>query len=215
MSAPAKLWIAIPVKPLAEGKSRLASALTGPQRLALTRRLLQQTLEVAVAAPGMAGVLVVSRDPEILRLAEDAGALALAEETNGRAGWDGPGWQGAEWGLNRAIAQAAAFVRARGGAGLLYLPTDLPLLETADIACLRQAWGERSRAVVLAPSRSGGTNALLLAPPDAIDPAFGLDSFARHSRLARALGLEVTVVESPGLAWDVDTPTEYALLGEG
>jgi 2-phospho-L-lactate guanylyltransferase len=207
MSQPKQLWVTIPAKPLDEGKSRLASALTGQERHGLARRLLERTLGVVLSMPGLAGVLVVSRDLEILALAEGYGALALAEKGNGMESLGEK-----EWGLNQAVAQAADFALRERGDALLFLPTDLPLLQADDIHRLVWAWDGRENCVVIAPSHDGGTNALLLSPPDAIAPAFGVDSFARHVRLAEAKGLSVAVVESEGLAWDVDTPEEYRLM---
>ncbi|MBI3958766.1 MAG: 2-phospho-L-lactate guanylyltransferase [Chloroflexi bacterium] len=208
MSHPLQLWITIPVKPLAEGKSRLASALSGDERLALTRQLVQRTLDVVLSVAGVAGVLVISRDPDVLGLAERSGALVVQETAvNGTEKT-----RGQEWGLNRAIEQAAAFILGRGGDALLFLPTDLPLLQAAEIDSIVRVWDQRRNCVVIAPSQSGGTNALLLSPPNAIAPAFGLGSFTRHVQLAQQRGLRVEVVESPALAWDVDTPDEYRLL---
>ena len=208
MAHPLQLWITIPAKPLAEGKSRLALALGADERLALTRQLVQRTLDVVLSVAGVAGVIVISRDPEVLGLADRCGALAVAEHSaNGREKKDEQ-----EWGLNRAIEQAAAFVQTRGGDALLFLPTDLPLLQAAEVALLLRVWDQRHNCVVIAPSQSGGTNALLLCPPNAIASAFGLGSFARHLQLAQQRGLHVEVVESPVLAWDVDTPDEYRLL---
>ncbi|HRJ44913.1 MAG: 2-phospho-L-lactate guanylyltransferase [Caldilineaceae bacterium] len=207
MAHPPRLWITIPAKPLAEGKSRLSAALTGQERQDLTRQLLERTLAVALSLERVAGVLVVSRDPDVLALAAQRGALALAEEFTGTFSVYGP-----EWGLNRAVEQAVAYVQERGGDALLFLPIDLPLLRAEDIQALAQAWAERENCLVIAPSHSGGTNGLLLSPPDVIAPAFGTGSFARHRLLAQQAGLRVEIVESANLAWDVDTPDEYALL---
>ena len=89
------------------------------------------------------------------------------------------------------------------------VPGDTPLLQPAEIAGLIAG----TRAVVVVPDRHGtGTNALLLCPPDAIEPSFGLDSFARHLAAAEAAGVPHRVEEVPGLALDVDTPDDLAEL---
>ncbi len=66
-------------------------------------------------------------------------------------------------------------------------------------------------SVVLAPDRHGrGTNALLLDPPDVIDPAFGGDSRAGHAWLASSA--DAAFVEVPDvLGLDVDTPDDLLL----
>jgi 2-phospho-L-lactate guanylyltransferase len=66
---------------------------------------------------------------------------------------------------------------------------------------------------VIVPDRHGtGTNALVLAPPDAIAPSFGAGSFARHTALARTAGARVRVAEPRSLCLDVDTPGDLAAL---
>ena len=68
-----------------------------------------------------------------------------------------------------------------------------------------------SPSVVLAPDRHRrGTNALLLDPPDAIDPAFGGDSRAGHAWLASSA--DIAFRELAGiLELDLDTPDDLLL----
>jgi 2-phospho-L-lactate guanylyltransferase len=67
--------------------------------------------------------------------------------------------------------------------------------------------------VGIVPDRHGtGTNALLLAPPDAISPAFGEGSRERHARLAGAAGLDPALESLESLALDLDTPEDLAAL---
>ncbi len=93
------------------------------------------------------------------------------------------------------------------------LPGDCPLLDPAEL----DAALDRMRAgrVAIVPDRHGtGTNALLLSPPDAIGPAFGPESCARHADRARRAGHEVAVEPLDSLALDVDTPDDLAALAE-
>jgi 2-phospho-L-lactate guanylyltransferase len=69
-----------------------------------------------------------------------------------------------------------------------------------------------SPSVVIAPSHDGGTNALLLVPPDVIDFAFGPDSFREHHRQAIQAGVSIQIIESPTLAFDIDRPGDLRLL---
>jgi len=57
-----------------------------------------------------------------------------------------------------------------------------------------------------------GTNALVLAPPDAMAPGFGPDSFARHVAAAEEAGVSHRVELAASLAHDVDTPEDLADL---
>jgi 2-phospho-L-lactate guanylyltransferase len=66
--------------------------------------------------------------------------------------------------------------------------------------------------VIVADRHGTGTNALRLTPPDAIAPAFGPGSFARHAALGAAAGATVRVAQAPSLELDVDTPGDLDAL---
>ncbi|HYN90533.1 MAG TPA: hypothetical protein VER75_01335, partial [Thermoleophilaceae bacterium] len=98
---------------------------------------------------------------------------------------------------------AAGYERA------LLVPGDTPLLDPGELAGLIAG----TRAVVIVPDRHGsGTNALVLSPPDAIEPSFGPGSFARHVAAAESAGVPHRVEAVPTLALDVDTPDDLAEL---
>ena len=114
--------------------------------------------------------------------------------------------------LNADVAAAAHLVQDEGATDLLLVMADLPYLAPDDIAALLEAG--RQSAVVIAEAKDGGTNALLLRPPTALQFAFatGQPSARRHAELARAAGIEPTIVRRPGLARDIDTPADLAAL---
>jgi 2-phospho-L-lactate guanylyltransferase len=65
--------------------------------------------------------------------------------------------------------------------------------------------------VAIAPDRTGrGTNALIVRCGASFDFQFGEDSFARHSEAAAARNLALAVHRDEALAFDVDTPDDYA-----
>jgi 2-phospho-L-lactate/phosphoenolpyruvate guanylyltransferase len=222
LGAPDMTWLLIPVKPFVEGKSRLSPVLDAGERAALSRQLLENVLMLAQASALFAEILVVSRDESALMAAEQMGARGLREpqpegiqagaqlavvDTNSRA---------LESSLNQALNVARYKAIDAGAAAVLVLPADLPVVTREDLHALlepaRAASTVLSRVVTLAPSHDGGTNALLLRPPDAIPFAFGPQSFARHRALAEAAGCAVSVVCTPSLAYDLDLPED--LWGE-
>ncbi len=74
-------------------------------------------------------------------------------------------------------------------------------------------WVGGFAGVTIVPDRHGqGTNALLITPPGALVPTFGVGSFARHAARARAGDAEVKVVDLPSLGLDVDTPDDLEAL---
>ena len=186
--------VAIPVRSFEGAKSRLGAVLDAEERRELVELLLTRTVAAGLAAHGVAEVLVVSPDPEVLRVAEAAGARPVEQRSRG---------------LNPALHEAR---QAASGARLLVLPADIPGIEPASIERVLQAGDATGRpSVVLVPDRHGrGTNALLLDPPDVIDPAFGGDSRTGHAWLASSAEAAYTEVRDV-LGLDVDTPEDLLL----
>jgi 2-phospho-L-lactate guanylyltransferase len=174
----------LPVKRFARAKSRLG----GLDRAALAAAMVADVLEALALVPGLDGVVVVSSEPSIAATVPDP-----AEDGHVAA---------ALRGIEHAV---------RGGAErVLLVPGDCPALDPAEVGALL---ADSFAGVTIVPDRHGsGTNALLLAPPDAMVPSFGPGSFARHAALARAAGAEVRVAEPASLLHDVDTPADLATL---
>ena len=187
--------VAIPVRALEGAKSRLGAVLDAEERRDLVEGLLRLAVHAALATPGVGEVIVVSPDPEVLAVAVAAGATPLLQRSRG---------------LNPALQEARE--AAVGADRLLILPGDLPTVTAADLAAILTAGdGAGSPSVVLVPDRHRrGTNALLLDPPEAIDPAFGGDSRAGHAWLAESA--DIRFVELAGiLELDLDTPDDLLL----
>ncbi len=197
------LWAIIPVKPLREGKSRLAQVLNPDERERINRWLLQNTLDQVGRTPGIDQVLVVSRDTAALALARSWGARVLQEAGDAD--------------LNRTLARTAALLHEWRVPFMLVLAVDLPHLTHEDLEAvvqpLRAEPVPEGGRMVIAPDRERqGTNALGLAPPAGHTFAYGPGSFLRHLRAAHAQGREVHVVHRPGLARDLDWPQDITLL---
>jgi 2-phospho-L-lactate guanylyltransferase len=83
--------------------------------------------------------------------------------------------------------------------------------EELDAALERMTPGR----VAVVPDRHGtGTNALLLCPADAIGPAFGEGSAARHSERVERAGHQLAVEPLESLGLDLDTPDDLRALAE-
>jgi 2-phospho-L-lactate guanylyltransferase len=142
-------------------------------------------------------VVVVSRDAEALALAREHGAFALTED--------------APADLNQAIVTTRNLAIAEKARSLLVLASDLPLVQPEDIQRVATA-ADSANAVIVPDRRAEGTNALLLSPPDLIEPAFGVQSFQRHIGLLSQAGAKVSILRMKGIAFDVDVPQDLADL---
>ena len=182
----------VPVKDLGNAKQRLAGVLGQPERTALFRAMLEDVLEALAGAASLAGIVLVTRDAEAMALARGYGAECLIEPENR--------------GHTAAVEFAARALAARGAEALLQVPGDIPGVTSGEIEAVIAAHTP-APAVTIAPSRDHrGSNAVLCSPPDVFPFRFGDDSYHPHLAAARAIGIEPTVVERPGIGLDIDTP---------
>jgi 2-phospho-L-lactate guanylyltransferase len=187
----------VPVGTLNGAKSRLGAVLDAEERLELTILLARRTIAAAMDAEGVVETIVVTPDDAVRDLASSLGARALRQRDGG---------------LNRGITLAREEAIAAGADAIVILPIDLPEVTPAAIeAVLAPLADPRRPLVTIVPDRHGrGTNALLIAPPDAIDVCFGGDSRFAHAAAASAAGARLVELDGP-LALDVDTPDDLLL----
>lgn len=192
------MWLIIPVKDFDNAKQRLDGCLGRRERAGLYRAMLEDVLACVKQVPRLAGVFLVTRDPEAMRLATAFGAQVIEEPEN-RSHSDA-----VQWGIDRLLKE--------GVDTLFTLPGDVPLITPAEVNALIDSHVQGS-AFTIAPSRDRrGSNAVLCSPPDVVPLRFGADSFYRHLDLARRSGVEPAVVSLPGVALDIDTPADLELF---
>jgi 2-phospho-L-lactate/phosphoenolpyruvate guanylyltransferase len=191
--------VLVPVKPLATALGRLRDVLDAPARHDLQEAMLADVLAACRTARGVGETWVITADPAAADLARRAGARALADHRPAR-------------GRDAAVHLGLVALSRAGARAAIVTFADVPLLRPEDLEALVAACPAAS-GVALAPSRDGtGTNALLLRPPDALRPALGPGSLARHLEAAARAGLEAALVHRPGLGLDVDEPADLAEL---
>jgi 2-phospho-L-lactate guanylyltransferase len=187
----------LPVKRFNAAKQRLAAGLDGQQRRTLAAAMVADVLEAIGEARTIERTIVVSGDPAAQELAAAVGAEVVSD----------PGDAGHVEAALAGIARA----EAEGATRVVLLPGDCPLLEPRELD--RLLTGIPERYVGIVPDRHGtGTNALVLSPPDAIVPAFGEGSCARHIAAAREAGVPFGVEELASLGLDLDTPADVIAL---
>jgi len=189
------LFILLPVKKLTTSKTRLSPVLSPEERSRLTLLMLEDVIK---SVSGQQNAFVVTGDQTVGTFAIEHG-LGLIESGLGD--------------LNADLVYARTRCIAAGASSILFLLPDLPTLSTRDIEGMIEL-GRDAPSAVVAPSRDGGTNALLLSPCDLIEPAFGYMSLERHVRELRAVSVEPSVYSSLGTELDIDTPEDARILLE-
>lgn len=187
----------LPVKRFAAAKQRLAPGMGATHRAELAAAMLEDVLEAIGEARSVERTIVVTSEPRAVDISIARGVHVLPDPDQG--GHSGAALAGVEWAMEF------------GARKVVLLPIDCPLLAPRELERLLTGMPERYVGIV--PDRHGaGTNALALAPPDAIEPSFGEGSCARHVAAARAAGVPYGVEELPSLALDLDTPADVVAL---
>jgi 2-phospho-L-lactate guanylyltransferase len=209
----------LPVKRFAEAKQRLGASIADPVRLELARAMVADVLQALAQTASIERTIVVTCEASLGASTREQGALLLE---------DAP-----EAGQSAAVMIGVRRALAEGIDRVLCIPGDCPALDPAELDVLLHtshddrrdrggadaaragAADARARKVVIIPDRHGtGTNGLLLAPPDAIEPSFGPDSCERHRALALAAGAACSVERLPSLLLDIDTGADLLALRE-
>ena len=175
------------MKPLAEGKSRLARALSAEERASISLGMLFRVIS-ALKGSSIDSVWVVGGDERVGDLARSLGCAWLEE-----LGSD----------LNDTLGRAIGKAFEAGGSAL-YVAGDLPFVKASDIHSFMQA-SRGAGNVTLAPARrDGGTNAMLIPLGVNFQPELGRMSFSKHLAQAGRLETSVAIAYSPGLGLDLD-----------
>ena len=183
----------VPMKPLSQSKTRLASVLSERERAELSLAMFSGV--VAAAQHALDAVWVVGGDDAVRETAERLGAV-----------WhEDPGKD-----LNDSLA--FALDRAcEHQLSAIYLPADLPFVAAADLQRIVQASGGGAALTLSPAQQDGGTNAMLIPKCLQFPPRLGRDSFSQHKKQATSGNIPYTVCLSEGLALDLDTPDDLSL----
>lgn len=188
------VWAVVPMKRLANAKSRLRFEFSPCARARLALLMLEDVLDALTMAARLDGVCVVTDDKDVGACARAHGAVVLQDPPGG--------------GHNEAIEFGLSQLPTDVDAALI-VSADVPLATAEEVDHLLALAGDR--AVALVPASSDrGTNALFLRPPGAMRPRFGEGSFERHLDAARVAGLDPLVAALPGLGLDLDRCDDLA-----
>jgi 2-phospho-L-lactate guanylyltransferase len=188
------IWAVVPVKDTRTAKQRLAPVMDQPTRTRLAHAMLEDVLAAIAAAPVLAGLVVVTADPDASAVARRYGARILSE--------------GGEQGQTHAMRYALATLAGEERTAILTLPIDIPLIVPDEIAAVVAAARRYPEFVIVPAHDRQGSNAILCAPPEHVPLSFGNHSFGPHLATARERGLEPCVIELPGIGLDIDNPSD-------
>ncbi|WP_327679817.1 2-phospho-L-lactate guanylyltransferase [Streptomyces sp. NBC_00467] len=191
---PTDRWsLVVPLKPLAEAKSRLAAAAGDSLRPHLALAFAEDTVAAALACPSVRNVAVVTDDPAASFRLAALGARIVPDAPSA--------------GLNAALRHGAQEVRRLcPGAAVAVLNADLPALRPQELARVLAYASGFPRAFLT--DRAGiGTTLLSAAAGTELRPGFGGRSRRRH--LASG-AVEIPLDGVDSVRQDVDTAEDLA-----
>jgi 2-phospho-L-lactate guanylyltransferase len=194
MSAAHDIWAVVPVKRTTGSKQRLSGVLNPTLRQRLAIAMATDVLIALSAVRDLAGIAVVTVDPEVTELARRFGARIITD--------------GAIEGHTGAVLAAARLLSSEHRGGMLSVPGDIPLVTPAEIETLLASHGTAPCFGIVPAHDRRGSNAVLLSPPLAVPLRFGDDSFQPHVASVTALGIPIHCHDLPGIALDIDTPAD-------
>ena len=188
----------VPIRDFATAKQRLRVELSDDESAALAAAMLADVMDAVDGARHVTRRLLLGRSD----------AARIAAHRN----WEWLDDQG-DRDLCAILDRAAATLSSTGTERLLILPGDLPTA-TGNAVDTLLAGAYRGLGVCPA-ARDGGTNALVVSPPDAIQFCFGADSARRHLEAGIAAGLRTRRVNIADFGFDIDTPDDLRGLCAG
>lgn len=189
--------ILVPVKNLSGAKQRLAALFDQPARTELAQAMLLDVFETLGTWKNRPEVGIVTSDPFAIRIARQFHFSVISDNVN-RSETD-------------AIEMATRLCESQGIDSTLVIPGDIPLIQSWEVEnILQSAPAEGSVLVRAADGR--GTNAIFRRPAGLFPARFGNDSFEPHHAAAQATGKPCIVLSLPGIALDIDTPSDLRAL---
>ncbi len=189
--------ILVPVKNLAGAKQRLAALFDQPARTELAQAMLFDVLETLGTWKGRPEVSIVTSDPFALQLARHFCFSVIPDNAN-RSQTD-------------AIEMATRYCESEGVDSTLVIPGDIPLIQSWEVEKILQSAPDEGSVLVRAAD-GRGTNAIWRRPAGLFPARFGNDSFAPHHAAAQATGKPCVVLSLPGIALDIDNPSDLRAL---
>ena len=176
----------VPLKNLKLAKSRLSNILAEGERQELVLAMFDDVLVSLRESPSIEKIFLVA-DKYFNPIAD----VQMITEIKNR-------------GYDEAIIEALKDSRVNQAQAMLILPADLPLVSRDELDTLIRDQEDGSIRIAGARDQDG-TNALVMKPPSLLATSFGVGSFERHKKFAKALSVKIEEVNLPGLSFDVDT----------
>ena len=198
-----KTSILIPMRSLANGKTRLSKLLSANSRAKLIKLLFTQLLEKLKTLKCefpliFSDILVITPCNEVEKISKKFDVKILKERNLN--------------GLNSALSRGLSWSVENFYDSSLIIPGDIIDPDSEDIKKILEM-GKNSRdTMIICPSTDFGTNALFVTLPTKMDMKFGPNSFFEHQKEAAAQSIRTIIAPLDSLKDDLDTGKDLKVL---
>jgi 2-phospho-L-lactate guanylyltransferase len=189
----------IPIKSLDRVKSRLSEKIEDKFRIGLSLAMLDHVIKTGIKTQKFKDILVVGGDTLISELCDNAQSSWLPQPEG-------------IIGLNKTIDVMFEQTIMQGFEGLLYLPADLPELQTSDLQGILKLTQFGTSFVMCSDRHGKGTNALFMPKNSKFKCQLGEDSFLKHYNQIQLIREKFNIYQNHGIGFDIDNIEDFNLL---
>ena len=187
------MWAVIPINSFLKTMTRLSKILDQNKRIELTKMMADQMINYLTDIPEIEKIVMLTNESQWVKTyqnnkiihCEDKASISLKENINHTADW----------------------LHQQGVKRMLYVSIDLPFVLKDDLIEIIEQ--HTQGLTIVEAKKDGGTNSLIIDLSYSMKFQFGKNSFERHIKKAKSLGIETKVLQIEGLSFDLDSVDDW------
>ncbi|SVB55586.1 uncharacterized protein METZ01_LOCUS208440 [marine metagenome] len=173
--------------------TRLSMILDLNKRIKLTKMMADQMINYLTNIPEIEKIVLLTNESTWVKTYHNNKIIHREDKTS--------------MDLKENINQTAEWLDQQGVKQMLYVSVDLPFALKDD---LMELINQHTKGLTIVEAKKdGGTNALIIDLSYSMKFQFGKNSFERHIRKAKSLGIQTTEVQIEGLSFDLDNIDDW------
>jgi len=187
------MWAVIPINSFSKTMTRLSMILDLNKRIKLTKMMADQMINYLTNIPEIEKIVLLTNESTWVKTYHNNKIIHREDKTS--------------MDLKENINQTAEWLDQQGVKQMLYVSVDLPFALKDD---LMELINQHTKGLTIVEAKKdGGTNALIIDLSYSMKFQFGKNSFERHIRKAKSLGIQTTEVQIEGLSFDLDNIDDW------
>ena len=187
------MWAVIPINSFFKTMTRLSKILDQNKRIELTKMMADQMINYLTNIPEIEKIVLLTNESKWVKTYHNNKIIHRQDK--------------ASIDLKENINQTADWLHQQGVKRMLYVSIDLPFALKEDLIELINQ--HTKGLTIVEAKKDGGTNALIIDLSYSMKFQFGKNSFERHIKKAKSLGIETKVLQIEGLSFDLDNVDDW------